>query len=100
MKREIEYLEFVYKDIDDATDWYAKIDFKLSDELYAEFQNKISVIINEPLHFQKRFGEIRISHLKRFPYSIHFYIKERTIFIVGFIHQHRNPKLALKRLEK
>lgn len=48
-----------------------------------------------------RYKDVRIAHLDKFPYSIHFYIDEpdQKIIIIAILHNRRNPAIAYKRIE-
>jgi len=48
--------------------------------------------------FQKRYRNVKILFIKRFPYGIHYILKEDEIIVIGIFHTSRTPKNWAKRL--
>ena len=48
-------------------------------------------IQRDPLLFQKRYKNLHIHFIDRFPYGIHYLIEEDTIKVFGVFHTSRNP---------
>lgn len=80
------------KDIDKATEHYFKIQKKLAQRFARDLRAKTKYIHKKPLHIQVRYDSIRIAHLKKFPYSIHFAIEEQTIIILAVFHMATDDK--------
>lgn len=71
------------KDIDKATEYYFDIQKKLAKRFTKDLKDQTKYVHKNPLHIQVRYDNIRIAHLKKFPYSIHFTIEEQTIIILA-----------------
>ena len=52
-----------------------------------EFETLLKRVEENPLQFQIRYRAIRIAHLKRFPYSIHYFVEDDVIFVLRLLHQ-------------
>lgn len=64
---------------------------KFNDNLKVE----INLISKNPLLFQIRYDNFRVSKIKDFPYIIHFEIFENTIIIDAISHSSRDSKLKI-----
>jgi toxin ParE1/3/4 len=58
---------------------------KCLDEGFTELQQ-------HPNSFQKKYKEVRIYHIHRFPYGVYYLIHESEIKIMGVFHTSRNPQ--------
>jgi len=58
----------------------------------------ISEIIRTPTAYQKRYKNVKVLFISRFPYGIHYIINPENIIIVGIFHTSRSPKNWSKRL--
>lgn len=89
---QLKFLKNSTKDLISGLEYYKIISKELEDKFYANFKVKLIEIKENPYKFQQRYKGIRIAHIKKFPYSIHFIVKEQTIFIYKILHQHRYYK--------
>lgn len=76
-------------DFNDGIAYYEKISAELADKFHQELINKLEEIEQNPKHFQLRYRNIRIAHFDKFPFSIHFFIEEKRIYILKILHQKR-----------
>jgi len=84
------------KDIDKATEYYADIKKELAKRFSKDLKAKTKYIHKNPLHIQIRYDNIRIAHLKKFPYSIHFAIEAKTIIILAVFNMAMDDQKWLK----
>ena len=67
-----------------------------------DFELCLEVGINEiqrsPSAFQKKYKEVKIRFINRFPYGIHYLVKEDIITVIGIFHTSRSPKNWSKRI--
>jgi len=82
-------------DIKEATDWYNKQLPKLG----TRFQNSVKQHINTLKYnadgHSLRYGDVRCTLVKKFPFLIHYVIDDANHFVEVFaiIHTSRNPKI-------
>lgn len=79
-------------DILEAYDWYNRIDSDLALSFESKIEAGLKKIQNGPLLFQIRYKSIRIFHMDRFPYGIHYIIDNETIRVLAVFHTSFNPK--------
>jgi plasmid stabilization system protein ParE len=58
----------------------------------------IDAILRNPEAFQKKYKDIKIRFISRFPYGIHYRYKENQIIVIAVFHTSRSPKNWSKRL--
>ena len=85
-------------DFEDIILWYEEQRKGLSFDLELCLDAGISEIVRSPDNFQKRYGNVKIRFISRFPYGIHYITKDDTIFIIGIFHMSRAPKNWTKRV--
>ena len=85
------------EDIQSITDYY---DLKASyitdiflENLYAE----LDIIANKPELFQEKYRKTRVRYLKKFPFGIHYTLKDQIIVVLAVLHTSRNPQIWKKR---
>jgi plasmid stabilization system protein ParE len=91
-------LQLAVQDFSEAKKWYANLKVNgLSNRFSAEVKSAIKNILSNPYANAIRYREVRITHTKKFPYAIHYFIEEDTIVIIAIIYDRRDPSLTLKR---
>jgi plasmid stabilization system protein ParE len=79
-------------DIFDAFLWYEEqqqgLGFKFEKFLEAGF----SLIQNSPMLFEKKYDEIRVHYIDKFPYGIHYLINEEFVKVLAVFHTSRDPQ--------
>ena len=85
------------KDIQQIVDYYEEkashITDRFLENLYAEFD----VITENPELFQKKYRRTSVSYLKKFPFGIHYILREETIEVLAILHTSRSPEIWGKR---
>lgn len=97
MNYQIQYSSYVKDDLIDIKNWYSKINSTLPKHFISEFKSIFDFIKTPPNSFEIRYENVPIAHLNRFPFGIHFELKEEIIIVFGVFHTSRNPKIWKKR---
>jgi len=71
MDFDFKFLPIAEENIEEATDYYAKISLKVLKNFNKQLDLSISRIITNP-YFQKRFKSVRAFPVKKFPYIIFY----------------------------
>jgi len=79
-------------DILDAFSWYESRRPGLGKDFELCLEAGLSQIKRNPLLFQKRYKNLRIYFIDRFPYGIHYLIEENTVKVLAVFHTSRNPQ--------
>jgi len=75
--------------LEDAVQYYQDISPKLGESFKNDVKNMIQSILNFPNIWQIRYSNVRIAHLKRFPYSLHYKLKSNAVIVILVLHQKR-----------
>src|ERR1700744_2315261 len=78
-------------DILDAFSWYEDQRPGLGKDFELCLEAGLNKIKQYPLLFQKRYKNLHIYFIERFPYGIHYLIEGDTIKVFGVFHTSRNP---------
>lgn len=99
MAFQLEYLDEVLTDIQEAKAWYKKQREGLEEEFAAAILQAIERILLIPSAYRIRYKNIRIAHPQRFPYNIHFYFtkSKATVVITAIVHNKRSTISVRKR---
>ncbi len=85
-------------DIEDVVLWYEEQRLGLSYDFELCLEAGIDQILRNPEAFQKRYKNIKIKFISRFPYGIHYIFFENEVTVIGIFHTSRSPKNWSKRL--
>lgn len=85
-------------DFEDILLWYEEQRIGLSYDFELCFEAGLSEVSRNPDNFQKRYKNIRIRFIARFPYGIHYIVKENEIVIIAIFHTSHTPKNWTKRI--
>ena len=78
-------------EFDEAYDWHETQRAGLGDAFAKEVHESLELLKRNPKIHAKEYHEIRKSVLKRFPYSIYYYIEDKTVVVLSIFHGKRNP---------
>lgn len=92
MTYQILITESAEQDFSDAFLWYENQKKELGLSFAKNIDKAIYKIQKNPLIFQIRYNEIRVSFLKKFPFGIHFTIMDNEVVIIGVYHISESPK--------
>ncbi len=73
--------------------WYKEVNQKLAARFQISFKQSLSIIQQNPLLFQIRYDDVRITLFKAFPYSIHYTINKNFIIVKAIYHTSRDSKI-------
>lgn len=80
-------------DILEALEWYEKVrQDRLVLDFLAKLDDEFNRISKNPEIFQKRYREIKIVFMKRFPYGIHYTLEDEIIYVHAILHMKRKPR--------
>ena len=77
--------------------WYLEKNVNVHKKFVIAFFEMMDVLKRNPKIFAKVYNNKRKANLKKFPYSIVFFIEENKIFIISIFHHSRNPLIWEKR---
>ena len=79
-------------DIEDIIIWYEEQREGLSFDFELCLEAGISEIVRLPNAFQKKYKNVKVLFIQRFPYGIHYIVKPDQIIIIGIFHTSRSPR--------
>jgi len=85
-------------DIEDIVLWYEDQRVGLSYDFELCLEAGIDTVLRNPEAFQKKYKNIKVRFLLRFPYGIHYRFQKSEITVIGVFHTSRSPKSWSKRL--
>lgn len=87
------YSPLALQDIEEAKDYYEKIQNGLGRKFVSRLQSTVLAIKRNPYFSSIRYDDIRCAQIKRFPYLIHYHINENEfiVIIVAVYSTHREP---------
>lgn len=85
-------------DIEDIVLWYEEQRIGLSYDFELCLEAGIDTILRNPNAFQKKYKNVKILFISRFPYGIHYRFEKEEIIVIGVFHTSRSPKNWSKRL--
>ena len=86
------------QDLTQATEWYETQLENFLEDFIDDIDFGLESIKENPEHFQKRYGEIRVVFTRKFPYGIYYTIEESVIFIHAILHTKQNPETGIGRV--
>jgi plasmid stabilization system protein ParE len=92
MTYSISISEAAENDISEAYLWYEDQKENLGSIFEVQFQRAVKSIRNNPFKTQIRYGNIRVYFLQKFPFGIHFEIKENDIRILAVFQTSRDSE--------
>ena len=95
---QIQFTKEALFDIEEIILWYEKQREGLSYDFELCMEAGISEIIRTPTAYQKRYKNVKVLFISRFPYGIHYIVNPENIIIVGIFHTSRSPKNWSKRM--
>jgi plasmid stabilization system protein ParE len=88
-------LPHAFQDIKEINLYYKSINDTLAKKFNDNLKAAIKMISKNPILFQIRYDNFRVSTIKDFPFIIHYEISENTIIIKAIYHSSRDSKLNL-----
>ncbi len=85
-------------DIEAVILWYEEQRIGLSYDFELCLEAGIEEILRNPEAFQKKYKQVKIRYISRFPYGIHYVFIKNEIIIIGVFHTSRSPKNWSKRI--
>lgn len=87
-------------DIEDAINWYESIHQSLGQDLKLSLFESLDYIEQNPYQFSKKYKEVRVKFIRRFPYGIHYVIFNNEVKVIAFFHMKKDPKKWNQRIDK
>jgi hypothetical protein len=94
----IRFVKEALFDVEDIVIWYEEQRIGLSYDFELCLEAGLDEISRSPDAFQKKYKNIKIRFISRFPYGIHYRFEKDEIVVIGVFHTSRSPKNWNKRL--
>lgn len=96
--RRIRFIKEALFDVEDVVIWYEEQRIGLSYDFELCLEVGLDEISRNPNAFQKKYKNVKIRFISRFPYGIHYRFEKDEIVVIGVFHTSRSPKNWSKRL--
>lgn len=94
----IHFVKEALFDIEDIVLWYEEQRIGLSYDFELCLEAEIDAVKRNPDLFQKKYKNIKVRFISRFPYGIHYRFEKDEIIVIGVFHTSRSPRNWSKRL--
>lgn len=94
----IRFIKEALFDVEDVVIWYEEQRTGLSYDFELCLEAGLDEISRNPNAFQKKYKNVKIRFISRFPYGIHYRFEKDEIVVIGVFHTSRSPKNWSKRL--
>lgn len=91
MNFSLELTQEAKSDIFEAYSYYEFVLNGLGSDFQSCVKKSIKNIQNNPFLFQIKYNRVRIKHISKFPFGIHFIIVEDNIIVIGILHTSQSP---------
>jgi plasmid stabilization system protein ParE len=88
----IHFVKEALFDIEDIVLWYEEQRIGLSYDFELCLEAGVDAILRNPDAFQKKYRNIKVRFILRFPYGIHYRFEKNEIVVIGVFHTSRSPK--------
>ncbi|MCD0470294.1 type II toxin-antitoxin system RelE/ParE family toxin [Flavobacterium sp. JAS] len=95
----IRFIKEALFDVEDVVIWYEEQRIGLSYDFELCLEAGLNEISRNPNAFQKKYKNVKIRFISRFPYGIHYRFEKDEIIVIGVFHTSRSPKNWSKRLK-
>lgn len=95
----VRFVKEALLDVEDVVLWYEEQRMGLSYDFELCLEAGLDEISRNPDAFQKKYKNIKIRFISRFPYGIHYRFEKDEIVVIGVFHTSRSPKNWSKRLK-
>jgi toxin ParE1/3/4 len=85
-------------DILDAFTWYQEQLNGLGNKFMASLDSTLKNVQLAPFSCQMKYNEVRVNYLDKFPFGVHYLLREEQITVIGVFHTSRDPKAWNERL--
>ena len=92
----IRFVKEALFDVEDIVIWYEEQRIGLSYDFELCLEAGLDEISRNPDAFQKKYKNIKIRFIFRFPYGIHYRFEKDEIVVIGVFHTSRSPKIWCK----
>src|SRR6266566_8438270 len=84
-------------EIREAAPWYEDRCPGLGDEFIEAVRRAVRAAARVPLRHAVRFADIRRLKLRRFPYSVWFFLHGETVYVLTVLHNKRDHRAVMAR---
>ena len=98
MTREFRVRAKAQRDIQKAKEWYDDRRSGLGDRFLAHVAKTFKAIESSPLAFPEVERDVRRTVVKRFPYSVFYYVDDQLVSVLCVIHNRRDPRIWESRI--
>ena len=95
----IQFTKEALFDIESIVLWYEEQRVGLSYYFELCLEVGIEEVLRNPDAFQKRYKQVKMKFISRFPYGIHYVLNENKITVIGIFHTSRSPRNWSKRTD-
>ena len=88
----IHFVKEALFDIEDIVLWYEEQRIGLSYDFELCLEAGVDAILRNPDAFQKKYRNIKVRFILRFPYGIHYRFEKNEIVVIGVFHTSRSSK--------
>lgn len=72
--------------IEDALNYYNTVANHVTKDFYKDLESTVESLERHALKYQIRYRDIRIAHLLKFPYGIHYLVNRNEVIILKILH--------------
>ncbi len=80
-------------DISKIVSWYKSKKKDLANLFLEQVEVRMNLIQENPNIYQKKYEEVRVGLLRKFPFGIFYVTEEQTIYVIAVLHTSRNPMI-------
>ena len=80
------------EEFDEAYDWHENERPGLGEDFAQQVDEVLTMLKKYPKVHAKEYGNVRKAVLKKFQYTIYYYVEARTVVVLSVFHQKRNPE--------
>lgn len=75
-----------FDDLEKSISYYKEVSEKLANKFKKAIKKELNTIEKQPLIYQKRYREVRITFTKNFPYGIHYLVGKNKVEVIRILH--------------
>jgi mRNA-degrading endonuclease RelE of RelBE toxin-antitoxin system len=90
-KYKVIFLPSAKKDLRKARAWYKNVNKSLPSRFRMDMNSIVDILQNRPTVFSRRYRDVRVAHLKVFPYGLHYLIDGQNVVVLGVFHTSIDP---------